>query len=160
MSGCKASGSFARRRRYFLPLPVLLAAVAGALAAAGAGFPAASFPAAASAAASGGGGGGAGGGFLASATFLRLARPSSKSFPTIPSIGLTTENALPMKLCLPSIAHVTLVVVGLSGLSVNEMSAVDGNGSIISSFCVTFSPGLVAVMLIFPLPTSLFPSQA
>ena len=75
------------------------------------------------------------------------------------SIGLTTLIALLMKLCLPSIAHVTLVLSTLSGLKANDTSATDWNGSMNSSFWATRSLGRESTMVILPLPTSLFPSH-
>src|SRR5205085_1687966 len=141
---------------FFLVAGAAPFAAAGTLAASAAGAFATAAPV--SPAVSDGGAGGVGGGLFASATFFKLARPSSKSLPIIPSIGLITENALLMKLCFPSIAHVTFVVVGLSAASVNVMPACDWNGSRNSSFSATFSPGRASVIVILPLPTSLFPS--
>src|SRR5450432_2952770 len=99
-------------------------------------------------------------GLLASATRLRFERPSSKSPPIILSMFITSENALPTKLFLPSSDQVTRVLAGPVDLKSKAVSATDWKGSMNSSRSARRSGGCWSVMVIFPLPTFLFPSQA
>src|SRR5688572_5040997 len=74
-------------------------------------------------------------------------------------MSMKMDMALLMKLALPSMDQVTLVVAP-SGLRSKPVSASEANGSMNSSFCRTRLGEVDSTMVIFPLPTSLFPSQA
>src|SRR5678815_1668150 len=88
----------------------------------------------------------------------RPAKPFSKSAPIILSMSMNAENALAMKLLWPFIAHVTFVPAPLGAKS-NCVVLVAANGFRNSRRMVTLCAGRLAVIVMWPSPTSLLPDQ-
>src|SRR5258708_39080555 len=94
----------------------------------------------------------------AAATVPRSASPFSNCGPHILSQSMNRLIALPMKLFLPYIAHVT-TVLSPSGLNVKSTVAVPSIGRFQSIRQRTSSPCLLSMMVQLPAPTSRLPSQ-
>src|SRR3954454_18770118 len=88
-----------------------------------------------------------------------LARPCSNCGPTILSQSMNRLIALVMKLLLPVMVQVTFVLSPM-GLMVNSVSLTPANGRMNSRRIRTWSFGTLSVIVMFPAPTFLLPSQA
>src|SRR5439155_85574 len=95
----------------------------------------------------------------ASATALSCASPRSKSPPTILSMSITSENALPAKSLCPSIVQVTCVVPPW-GVKSNRVVATEANGLMNSSLMAMSWPGRASMIVMRPSPTLSLPFQA